>query len=75
MHCIFCYQELIIGNDSKIQARKRLIFYYKKNGIISLKKHVDAKHIVIDKVFKEGNKLFAKRKLRKTTDKEKSDCV
>jgi hypothetical protein len=42
MCCIFCYQELVIGINSRTQARKGLISYYKKNGITSLKKHVHA---------------------------------
>jgi hypothetical protein len=42
MHCILCYQEFVIGINSKIEARKGLITYYKTNGITSLKKHVDA---------------------------------
>jgi hypothetical protein len=34
MHCILCYQKPIIGINSRTQARKILIFYYKTNGII-----------------------------------------
>jgi hypothetical protein len=37
MRCILCYQEFIIGINSRIQARKGLIFYYKTNGITFLK--------------------------------------
>ncbi len=37
MHCILCYQELVIKINSKTQARKRLIFYYRTNGITSQK--------------------------------------
>jgi hypothetical protein len=37
MRCILCYQKVIIGINSRSQARKKLISYYKKNGIISLK--------------------------------------
>jgi hypothetical protein len=33
MHYILCYQEPIIGINSRIQVRKGLIFYYKINGI------------------------------------------
>jgi hypothetical protein len=32
---------------------KGLIFYYKTNGITSLKKHVDAKHNIIAKMFEK----------------------
>jgi hypothetical protein len=47
MHCIRCYQNLVIGINPKIWMRKRSISYYKTNGITSLKKHVDANHSLI----------------------------
>jgi hypothetical protein len=50
---ILCYQEPIIGINLRIQARKRLIFYYKINGITSLKKHVDVEHTIIAKKIEE----------------------
>jgi hypothetical protein len=53
MRCIFCYQEPIIGINSRTQTRKRLISYYKTNGITFFKKHADVKHIVIVKMFEE----------------------
>jgi len=53
MCCILCYQEPIIRINSKIQARKKLISYYKTNGITFLKKHVDVKHTIIAKLFEE----------------------
>jgi hypothetical protein len=56
MHCIFCYQKLVIGIYLRTQTRKGLISYYKTNGITSLKKDVDAKHTVIAKMFEE--KIF-----------------
>jgi hypothetical protein len=45
MCCTLCYQELIIGINSKTQTNKGLIFYY--NNL--RQKHVDAEHIVIAK--------------------------
>ncbi len=43
--------------NPKTKARK-LIFYYKTNGIIFLKKHVDVVHMFIAKKFeKEMNNL------------------
>jgi hypothetical protein len=38
MHCILCYQNPISGINLKIQMKKGLNFYYKTNGITSLKK-------------------------------------
>jgi hypothetical protein len=51
--CILCYQKLIIGINSKSQVRTWLISYYKTIGITFLKNYVDAKHIVIVKLFKK----------------------
>jgi hypothetical protein len=68
MCCILCYQEPIIGINSKIQKRKELISYYKTNEITFLKKHVDVKHIVIAKLFKEEvNSLPKGRKEKQPT--------
>jgi hypothetical protein len=72
MHCIICYQEPIIGINSKTQARKRLIFYYKTNGITSLKKHVDAEHIVIAKLFEEEINFLLKRREEKQPAKKRA---
>ncbi len=33
MHCILCYQELVIWINSRTQARKGPISYYKTNAI------------------------------------------
>ncbi len=53
MRCMLCYQNPVIGINSRTQARKSLIFYYKTNGITSLKKHVDVDHTIIAKMFEE----------------------
>ncbi len=37
----------------KITKRKGIITYFKKNGIIALKKHVDANHALLAKIFEE----------------------
>ncbi len=71
MHCIICYQELVIGINSRTQARKGLISYYKTNGITSLKKHVDVEHTIIAKKFKEEvNSLLKGRKEKQSTKKK-----
>jgi hypothetical protein len=57
MHCILRYQKPVIGINSRTQARKIFYYYYKKNGITSLKKHVDAKHAISAKMF-EKKKTF-----------------
>jgi hypothetical protein len=50
---IFCYQNHVIGINPRTQVRQILNFYYKTNGIISFKKHADAKHTFIAKRFEE----------------------
>jgi len=75
MHCILCYQESIIGRNLRTQARKGLISYYKRNGITFLKKHVDAKHIVIAKMFKKEINSLLKGKKRKDNQQKKKMIV
>jgi hypothetical protein len=50
------------GNKFK-NSSKGLISYYKKNGKTSLKKHVDAEHVIIAKMF-EKKKLLKRREER-----------
>jgi len=65
MHCIFCYQNPIIGINPKPQVKKGLISYYKINGITSLKKDVNAYHSFIAQMFKEEvNNLLISTKER-----------
>jgi hypothetical protein len=47
MCCILCYQNTVIGINTRTRARKGLISYYKTNGITFHKKHVDANHYSI----------------------------
>jgi hypothetical protein len=51
--CKFYYQKSIIGINPRTQTRIGLISYYKTNGINYLKKHVDANHYFIIKMFEE----------------------
>jgi len=37
----------------RTKERRGIITYFKKNGIIALKKHVDADHVVLEKRFEE----------------------
>jgi hypothetical protein len=54
MCCILCYQNLVIGINPRTQVRKGLISYYKTNGIIYLKKHVDVNHFFIAKIVEKN---------------------
>ncbi len=53
MYCIFCYKNPITTTNLRTQLKKRFIFYYKKNGITTLQKHVDVDHIVITMTIEE----------------------
>jgi hypothetical protein len=72
IHCILCFQELVIGINSRIQVRNKLIFYYKTNGITSLKRHVDANHTIIAKMFEEKVKSFLKGKKERQPTKKRT---
>jgi hypothetical protein len=73
MYCIFCYQNFIIGINPRTQARKRMIFYYKTNGITIFLKHVDAYHSFIAQMFeKQMNNLLRSIKERQTLKKYES---
>ncbi len=61
MRYIFYYQNPVIGINQITQMRKGLILYYKTNGIISFKKHVDAYHSFIAQMFEEKMNSLLKR--------------
>jgi len=69
MTCILCYNNLINATNLRTQFRKGVISYYKTNGITS-KKHVDANHGQIAKIFEEEmNNLLTKKEERQPTKK------
>ncbi len=72
MHCILCYIGPINASNLRTETRKKLISYYKTNWITSLKKHVDAHHTIVSKIFEEEmNKLMqGKEKMRPTKNKQ-----
>ncbi len=52
MRCHLCYKTLVLYNP-RIKLRKGLISYYKTNGKLALKKHMDVKHGLLAKKFDE----------------------
>ncbi len=52
MRCMICHVNFVPYN-LRITKRKGIITYFKKNGIIALKKHVDANHALLAKIFEE----------------------
>jgi hypothetical protein len=75
MHCILFYQNPIIEINSKTQAKKGLISYYKTNKINCLYKHVDAKHTIIAKRFEEEVNIVLKITKKYITIKENNKYV
>ncbi len=71
MKCIFCYVNLILIINSKIQARKGLILYNSTIGIKTLKKHVYANHCEIAKIFEEEINNLSKDPLKKNLQKKR----
>jgi hypothetical protein len=63
MFCIFCYNNpILIPKFPKTQARKGLILYNIRNGIITLKKHVCTNYFILGKKFeKEMNNLIREK--------------
>jgi len=54
MCCILCYNSLLDASSLiTTQAKKWIISYYKTNGIRTLKKHMNAKHVTIAKKFEK----------------------
>jgi hypothetical protein len=52
MKCHLCYKTLVLYNP-RIKLKKGLISYYKTNGILALKKHMDVKHNLFTKKLDE----------------------
>jgi hypothetical protein len=67
---ILCYSSPIWFYNPKIQARKGLIIYNTKNGITTLKKHVDANHFNPAKMFEKEAKNPLRRKVERPPTKE-----
>ncbi len=54
MFFMVCYNSLMSFLYQRTRLKKGLVFYFKSNGIIVLKKHVDANHGLIVKTFEEN---------------------
>ncbi len=53
MQCIIYYNSPILFCSLKVQAMKGLFLYNTTNGITTLKKHMNANHFIIAKLFEE----------------------
>jgi hypothetical protein len=69
MCCILCYNGLVNVFNSRLQAIKRLISYYK---ITHVKKHVDVNDVIVVKRFEEEvNSLMRRTKEKQPTNVSK----
>jgi hypothetical protein len=67
-----CYKKHVLYNPRK-KLTKGLISYYKTNGILALKKHVDVKHSLLAKKHdKEVNSSVKTQGERQPTKKKKN---
>jgi hypothetical protein len=66
MCCILCHNNPVNVTNPKTQLRRKLILYFKTNGMTSLKEHVDADHGLVAKVFeKQVNSLLKGKEEKK----------
>jgi hypothetical protein len=72
MRChVVCYHNQIIITNSKTKLRKKIISYFKNNGITSLKKNVDVDHVVFPKKFEEKPNNFGRALITKEPTKQR----
>ncbi len=51
--CTLIYNVNFVPHNPRTKENRKIITYSQKNGIIALKKHVDAYHVVLAKRFDE----------------------
>ncbi len=73
MQCIIYYKSLVLFCSLKVQAMKGLFLYNTINGITTLKKHVNANHSIIAKLFEEAINSPLKGKVEKKPAKKISN--
>ncbi len=72
MRCLLCYKTHVPCNP-RTKLLKGLISYYKMNGIIILKKHVDAEHSLLAKTFDKEMNSLVKSELERELVKKKQN--
>jgi hypothetical protein len=65
MKYIFCYNSSLLVCNPKIQEREKIVLYNKTNGISTLKKHENAFHFIIAKMFGEEMNSPLKKEVKK----------
>ncbi len=72
MQCIISCNSPILFCSLQVQAMKGLFVYNTTNGITTLKKHLNANHFIIAKLFKEAINSPLKWKVEKQLAKKRS---
>jgi hypothetical protein len=67
---MICHVNFVAYNP-RTKKRKGIITYFKKNGITTLKKHVDANHDVLAKRFEEEVKFPLRNIVEKQPTKKR----
>jgi len=73
MRCIICYNSPVLFCNCKTQTRKGLVLYNTTNIITTLKKHVNANHSIIAKMFEKEVNSPLKGKVEKQLAKKRSN--
>jgi hypothetical protein len=72
VRCIFCYQKPIIRINSRTQAIKGLISYYKTNEIISLKNVWMQTTVLMQKCLKKKKNFLLKGNAKRQPTKKRT---
>jgi len=71
MHYNIVYHINLVLFNPRTKERKRIISYYKKNEITTLKKHVDVDHVLFAKIIEEELSSLVKIVLERQPTKKK----
>jgi hypothetical protein len=69
--CLSCYMHVF---NPTTKGRKLLITYYKANGIIALKKHVNNDHATFVKQIEEKINILSRKSFEKQLTKKMNEC-
>jgi hypothetical protein len=72
MCCILCHNNPVNATNPRTQVRRRLILYFKRNGMTSLKEPMDVDHGLVATIFeKQVNNLLKGKEGKKKSSHQK----
>ncbi len=71
MKYIFCYNSPLLVCNPKTRERENFVMYNKTNGIATLKKHENADHFIIAKMFGEEMNSLLREEVEKQLAKKR----